>query len=85
MLIGNGQEYRNLKELRVELKIEEDVEFIGASPYKEMPKYYNIFDIFIALSFESESLGVSVLEALACEVPVIVSDVDGFKEIINDN
>ena len=46
----------------------------------------NTIDIFCVTSIlNSESFGVAVVEAMACEVPVIATDVDGFKEVVNDN
>ena len=33
---------------------------------------------------DSESFGVSAVEAMSCSVPVVVSDVDGLKEVVDD-
>ena len=43
-----------------------------------------MLNIFVALS-ESESFGVSALEASACGKPVVVSDAEGFQEIVKNN
>ena len=32
---------------------------------------------------DSESFGVAAVEAMACEIPVIATDVDGFTEVIS--
>ena len=51
-----------------------------------MPEALNEFDIFCALSqLDSESFGVAVVEAMAMGKPVVVSDVDGFCEVVKDN
>ena len=34
--------------------------------------------------YNSESFGVAAVEAMACGIPVIVSDADGFKEVVED-
>jgi glycosyltransferase involved in cell wall biosynthesis len=52
-------------------------------PYKELPDSYNACDLCIQASNE-EGLGLSPLEALSCEIPVIASSVGGLKETIID-
>ncbi|MFH1937094.1 MAG: glycosyltransferase family 4 protein, partial [Bacteroidota bacterium] len=47
----------------------------------EVPAYLNMFDLFVALS-RTESFGVSILEAAACEKPAVVSDVGGLPEVV---
>jgi glycosyltransferase involved in cell wall biosynthesis len=45
-----------------------------------------MLDIYIAVSTEdSESFGVAILEASACETPVIVSNVGGLPEVVDNN
>jgi len=42
-------------------------------------------DVYIALSrLDSESFEVAILEASACGLPVIISDVNGLKEVTKD-
>ena len=53
---------------------------------EDVPKALNEMDIFVVPSIlNSESFGVVAVEAMACEVPVIVSDVDGLKEVVVNN
>lgn len=84
LIIGEGTEDKNLKELCKELGIFEKVMFTGRVPFKEISNYYNMLDVLVNIS-EYESFGVSVVEAMACEVPVIVSNVGGLKEVVKDN
>lgn len=83
-IYGEGEEKSNLEKLVKQCKLENVVEFKGRIPNVEVPKALNKFDIFIATSICSESFGVAVVEAMACEVPVIVTDVDGFKEVVDN-
>ena len=46
-----------------------------------MPAALNEMDVFCALSHR-ESFGVSLVEAMAMEIPVIATDIDGFKEVL---
>ena len=83
LIVGRGPEENNLKRIVKELGLENNTVFTGYINPDEIPKYHNMIDIFAALS-EIESFGVSVLEASACEKPVIVSNAEGFKEIVKN-
>ncbi|MHA1294347.1 MAG: glycosyltransferase family 4 protein [Promethearchaeota archaeon] len=52
-------------------------------PHEEMPKYYNKCSIFVQTS-RAEGLPTCVIEALACEVPVVASNVGGIAELIKN-
>ena len=70
-----------LRELCTELRINDKVKFIGPVDHKEVPRWLNTFDIYSILS-RRESFGVAVLEASACGLPVVVSDVGGLPEVV---
>lgn len=59
------------------------VEFVGKIPNSDLPVWYNSFSVSVSLS-DSESFGVVAVEAMACECPVVVSDADGFTEVVED-
>ena len=82
-LVGKGPDGERLKTLAKELGIENKVYFRGFIPQNELPAIYSQFNIACYLS-NSESFGVSAIEAMACNCPVIASDADGFKEVIKD-
>lgn len=82
LIVGGGSQENYLKHLVEELKLDNDTIFTGIVPHNEIQKYYNVMDIYAALSTENESFGVSVLESMACETPVVVSDVGGFTELV---
>ncbi len=86
LIVGGGSQLNQLKKLTKELKLENDTIFTGYVKHNEVVKYYNMIDIYVALSIEdSESFGVAVLEASACEKPVVVSNISGFKEVVENN
>jgi len=84
LIVGDGQDRENLNILCEKLAIADDVIFKGAVDNEEIPYYLSMIDVYVALS-NSESFGVAILEASACEVPVVVSDVGGLPEIVKDN
>ena len=81
IVVGSGSQLAQLKDLSVKLGIQEDVEFVGAVPHAEVPSWLNRFDIYVAPS-RSESFGVAVLEASACALPVVVTNVGGLPEVV---
>jgi L-malate glycosyltransferase len=86
LLVGRGSLLEYLKKLSVELDIAECTEITGFVPFSKVPFYHNRLDISVFPSTEdSETFGVSVLEASACCKPVIVSDIGGLPEVVKNN
>ncbi|EES91613.1 glycosyltransferase family 4 protein [Clostridium botulinum] len=78
-IAGDGNERKYLENLCNELKIQDDVKFLGRINTEEVVKAFNRFDIAVFPS-NSESFGVAAVEAQACGVPVIVTNVGGLPE-----
>ncbi len=83
LLVGEGSLRAELEVLCEKLKIKEQVIFTGRVNFSEVAAYFNTADIFVNIS-EYESFGVSVIEASACEKPVIVTDVGGLREVVDE-
>jgi len=83
LLVGDGSLMDNYKLLTSKLGIKDQVLFTGKIPYSEICNYHNMIDIFVNPSL-NESFGVSVLEASACEKPVIASNIGGLPEVVED-
>jgi len=80
IIVGGGSMLNEMQKMAVALSIENNVKFVGQVDHEEVIKYYNCISIFIAVS-RRESFGVSVLEAAACEIPSITSNVGGLTEV----
>lgn len=61
-----------------------DIYFTGFIPDALVPIYYSLADILIAYSSGGEGFGNTPLEALACETAVLCSNLEVYKEILND-
>lgn len=78
LLIGDGPERRNLEELCRKIGLCHEVRFLGKQDAVE--ELLSIADLFLMPS-ASESFGLAALEAMACEVPVISSNIGGLPEV----
>lgn len=81
---GSGSQYDNLVNLAEELNIIDSIEFLGRIPQDKVAQIFNSFDIAVFPSLR-ESFGVAAVEAQACGVPVIVTNVGGHPEVIQDD
>lgn len=83
IIIGEGEQELELKKLVLMLELDDVVSFLGRINNSDLPDYYNYFDVSVSLS-NSESFGVVAVESMACECPVVVSDAEGFTEIVEN-
>jgi len=81
LVVGAGPSAESLRDLARALGIETRTEFVGAVPHADVPACLRRLDIYVAAS-RLESFGVAVVEASACALPVVVSDVGGLPEVV---
>lgn len=85
VIYGKGDQKDELQRLIDSLGLTNKAKLAGAVPNTEVPALINKMDVFCLPSIlDSESFGVAAVEAMACGVPVIASDVDGFTETVED-
>lgn len=78
LLIGDGPERRNMETLCRKLKLCDEIRFLGKQDAVE--ELLSLADLFLMPS-ASESFGLAALEAMACEVPVVSTNVGGLPEV----
>ena len=66
-----------------QLGVEDDVLFPGYVPGEELADFYHLADVFVYPSLY-EGFGLPVLEAMACGVPVITSNISAMPEVAGD-
>ena len=82
-IIGEGPELSNLINLSINLDLSDKVIFLGRVPDAEMEMLYSIANVFVMPSV-SEPFGIVALEAIASNVPTIVSSQSGVSEVIKN-
>jgi glycosyltransferase involved in cell wall biosynthesis len=80
---GSGPLEGYLRNLTKRLGISEYVRFVGLVPHAEMAKYLAVADIYVSTCFV-DTTSVSLLEAMACELAPIVTDIPGNREWITN-
>lgn len=79
MIAGSGPEEQGLRRLAAELGITEHVKFLGQ--VEERALFYRSLDRF-ALTSLHEGLPIVMLEAMASEIPVISTDLEGARYVL---
>ena len=83
LIVGGGSQKEKFKQQVRDLALNDITVFTGPVPHRQVTQHLNALDIYVAVS-RQESFGVAVLEASACECPVVVSDVGGLPEVVED-
>src|SRR3990167_8745320 len=85
LILGDGSERKNLEEIAAKEQIK-NVRFMGhlGNDTKFLVKFYSRADVFVAPSVWDEPLGLAILEAMACETPVVVTRKGGIPLAVKD-
>lgn len=78
-VVGDGPEASRLRTLAQDLGISDGVDFLGLR--SDVPELLSRFDVLVHAA-RTEGLGLAVLEAMACGVPVVATAVGGLPEIV---
>ena len=81
ILVGNGKKFDESKKLAKSLNLSDSLIFTGEQ--HNLLDYYSIFDVFVFPTFW-EGMPYVLLEAMACKLPIICSDIPSLNEIIEN-
>ncbi len=83
LLFGKGSQESQFRQYVFDHDLTDKVHFGGHASLEELPDIYRSADIYLSAS-HSDGSSVSLMEALACGLPVVVSDIPGNLEWINE-
>lgn len=84
MIIGDGSYAPELKKQVKRLNLENNVIFTGMLPFESLPDYFNACDLFVNPTIRQNGYDLTILEAMACEKPVVVSNIGSVPTVIED-
>lgn len=84
IIIGDGEEENNLKNLAIELGVKENVEFLGRLDRVNTASEIRRCDAFV-LPSQYETFGVAYIEALASGIPIIVTKCGGPEDFFDES
>ena len=85
VVVGKGPDFTEVKEKIAQLGIQRNFRLTGFVSDEDLPFYYNVADFFVLPSKSGEGLPLVALEAMACGVPVIATNVGGTSEVLNED
>lgn len=83
VIVGDGPDIKDLIELTNKNKLNKSVTFVGKVPWKDVPKYYALCNVFVTAS-TSETQGLTVIEAMGASKPVVAIKDESFELVITD-
>ncbi len=88
LMIGSGQYKKEIEQLIMKFNLNEKIIWLDFIPHEIIAEYYNCVDVVVVpsmtTSFWKESFGRVIIEAMACEVPVIGSSSGAIPDVIDD-
>jgi N-acetyl-alpha-D-glucosaminyl L-malate synthase BshA len=83
LIVGDGNQRPYLEVLTKKLELEDKIKFLGYVPHEKTVEYLNIGDIFVRPSLD-EGFGIAFVEAMACGISVVGTNVGGIPDIIDN-
>ena len=81
---SEGNNKKTLEQKVAELKLDNHVRFLGAMPSEQLKTPLSAADVFV-LATANEGWANVFLEAMACGLPVVTTDVGGNREVVADS
>lgn len=83
-IAGSGSHEAELKELAKSLGVSDSTRFVGWIPNDKLPKHLASADVYVSTSLSDAGLAASTAEAMACELPVVITDFGDNRKWVED-
>jgi len=83
LIVGDGDLLQDYRRQAVQLGLAERVAFAGAIAHDELPAYFRSAELTVLPSSPPESFGLVLVESLACDTPVVASDIPGVRTVVD--
>lgn len=84
VVVGRGSQEQRLRQLADRLGVCECIRFVGFVPNRELPMYLASMDVYVSTSLSDAGIAASTAEAMACGIPVVVTDTGENSKWITD-
>ena len=82
-LIAGSRLTHDIYKMAQDLSLQESVIFVGSVPHIQTPFYIGASDMVVIPSL-AEAMSITAVESMACEKPIVASDVGGLPEVVSD-
>lgn len=84
IIAGDGEQRDYLESLASSLEVSDSIRFVGWIAHGELSKYLALADIYVSTSLSDGGISISTLEAMACKLPVVITDSGDNRRWVTD-
>lgn len=84
VIAGEGPQEKKLKSLAISLGVSDSIKWVGFIPNDDLPQYLTSADIYVSTSLADAGLAASTSEAMACGLPVVITDFGDNKKWVEN-
>ncbi|MBA3362818.1 MAG: glycosyltransferase family 4 protein, partial [Actinobacteria bacterium] len=82
VVVGDGKDREALALLTESARVRVDMH--GAQPNERVPSFLAASEVFVSPAVGQESFGIALVEAMAAGLPVVATDIPGYREVVSD-
>jgi len=84
LIVGDGNFRSPLEKMAQQIGLSSHILFVGTVPEAELPSYYASADVFVNSTIRANGYDLTIVQAMACGKPVVVSNIGSVPTLIAD-
>jgi phosphatidyl-myo-inositol alpha-mannosyltransferase len=80
VVVGEGRDHESLGSLTEAAR--DRVRLLGTLPNDRIPAIHAACEVFVSAATGQESFGIALVEAMAAGLPVVATDIPGYREVV---